>query len=134
LEIIVALGLVSVVALAVIGVFSKLMTSSSKTADQAAAELLAQSTLDKSIRVGPPNWGVPDGEVTLKTADASSRTEFLYRVQGEELPDSDHHLGSLYRVTVLVSWGGSLAKTERLDQGKLWVERSRMTYVEATDP
>ena len=135
LEIIVALGLVSVVALAIIGVFSKLMTSSSKGADQAAAELLAQAVLDKATRSGPPGWGGLEASVDLETADASSDTKFIYRVNPDEIPGSEHALGSLYRVEVTVSWGQTIAPESQLDRGKLWVTRSRLTYVEgATTP
>lgn len=130
-EIVVALGLISLVALAVIGVFSRLMGSTSKSADQAAADLLAQAVLDRAARTGPPEWGGLQSGVTLRTADSSSDTEFLYRVDTRLLPGSDHPLGSLYSVTVLVSWSGSLDKQDELGRGKLWLERSRLTYVEA---
>lgn len=131
IEIVVALGLISMVALAIIGVFSRLMTSSSKSADQAAADLLAQAVLDRAARAGPPDWGGLQSGATLKTADSASDTEFLYRVDTGQLPGSDHPLGSLYSVTVLVSWSGSLDKQQALGRGKLWLERSRVTYVEA---
>lgn len=135
IEIIVALGLVTMVALTIIGVFSRLLTSSSHTADQAAADLVAQSVLDKASRSGPPDWGdfAPGATIELETAENSQATRFLYKVDVRELDGSDHPLGSLYRVTVLVSWSGNLDKTSE-DGGKLWVERSRLTYVESSGP
>lgn len=124
LEIIVALGLVTTVALTIIGLFSRLMASSSKGADQAAAELLAQAVLDRATRTGPPDWGGLSAGVELETAETSSSTRYVYQVQIDPLPDDTHPLGVLYRVGVQVRWSG------RQDQGRLLVERSRLTYVE----
>lgn len=57
MEVVLALGLVVIMALAIVGIFSRLMSRSAYSADQAAAQLLAQSLLDKAIRMGPPDWG-----------------------------------------------------------------------------
>ena len=45
MEVVLALGLVVIMALAIVGIFSLLMSRSSYSADQAAAQLLAQSLL-----------------------------------------------------------------------------------------
>lgn len=129
MEIVVALGLVATVALAIIGVFSTLITASGKSSDQAAAELLAQATLEKAVRSGPPFWGGAARDQTLQTGDASSGTVYHSRISTRLLPET-HPLGDLYEVTVLVSWGRSIAKEQAPGRGKLWVERSRLVYVD----
>ena len=129
MEIVVALGLVATVALAIIGVFSTLITASGKSSDQAAAELLAQATLEKAVRSGPPSWGGVTVDRTLQTGDASSGTVYYSQIRTQLLPEA-HPLGDLYQVSVLVSWGRSIAKEEAPGRGKLWVERARLVYID----
>jgi hypothetical protein len=109
------------------------MTSSAVSADQAAGQLLAQSVLDKAIRTGPPGWGGLTGTRELASADESSKTTYTYTIVADEIEESRHSLGRLFRVTVTVDWSDSLPGT-RQNRGRMLVERSRLTYVELAEP
>jgi hypothetical protein len=132
MEVVVALGLVTVMALAIIGIFSRLMSRSAISADQAAGQLLAQAVLDAAVRVGPPGWGGTTGSREVATADASSDTVYNYTVAATELVDSRHDLGRVFRVTVTVDW--SHGETKRQNSGRMSVRRSRLAYVELASP
>ena len=133
MEVVLALGLVVIMALAIVGIFSRLMSRSAYSADQAAAQLLAQALLDKAIRMGPPDWGGSTGARELASGDQSATTLYNWKVEGRELPDSVHDLGRLYRVTVTVDWSDA-ASGARQNNGRMLVERSRLAYVEQAGP
>lgn len=133
MEVVLALGLVVIMALAIVGIFSRLMSRSAYSADQAAAQLLAQSLLDKAIRMGPPDWGGGSGVQELASGDQSATTAYNWTIKGHQLPDSVHDLGRLYRVTVTVDWSNSAPGT-RPANGRMLVERSRLAYVEQAGP
>ncbi len=141
MEIVVALGLVVVMALAIVGIFSRLISRSAISADQAAGQLLAQSVLDKAIRIGPPDWGGLSGSQQLASADQSSKTVFNWTVVARELPrsaldppPSSSDLGVLYRVRVTVDWSNTSSPGTRQNLGRMMVERSRLSYVEQSGP
>jgi type II secretory pathway pseudopilin PulG len=134
-ETIVALGLVALAALAVIGVFSTLMLSSTKTADQAAGELLCKSVMEKAKREGPDNWGLADPSALgarqtadIETADRSSTTRFYYQL--EVSPLSNHAMGTLFLVMATVSWASDGSLTSQPGVGQLWLQKSEVVYIE----
>ena len=125
------MGIVSVAALAIVGIFSSLMLSTSKSSDQAGAELLANSLLEKATREGPPDWGVGPGNKSrrLETGDRSQATNFFYQVDTERI--DDHDLGELFKVVVTVNWSDQEGEqSSRQGQGNLWLKRSRLLYLE----
>ena len=130
-----ALGLLTVISLAIIGVFTRLLSASTKNTDQTAAHLLAQSALEKASRQGPPDWGfgisgsTGTGAVSTKlnTNNDQSKTEFTTTVKVEKVTNADPkvYLGNLYDVKVSVSWWGK----KRQGLGKLSMETSRTVYI-----
>lgn len=130
-----ALGLLTVISLAIIGVFTKLLSASTKNTDRTAAHLLAQSTLEKASRQGPPDWGFGVGGSTgeasitdkLSTNNDRTQTEFTTTIKVDKVTNADPkvYLGNLYDVTVTVSWWGK----KRRGLGRLSTETSRTVYI-----
>lgn len=144
-EIVVALGLISVVTLTVIGVFSFLSITSQTRSEKAAADLLADSLMEAAVVEGPDSWGVGAANVgreiefdsavasnvELETGDAKAAESMLYQVIVDELEASD--LGVLFRVRVRVSWIEPPGQSN-VERGKGFVERTRTVYVEDWPP
>lgn len=118
-EILVALALFAVAALALIGVFTGLLVKSSIESDTAAARILADSVLSRAKSSEGPDWGVPGGfgEARIATGDSNSATTFLYRLEVEEL--EEHDLGAIHRFRVEVEWESSGETREKLEQTTL---------------
>lgn len=135
-EAVVAFGLMSVLSLSVIGVFSKLLTASAKSSDQTAGRLLAKGVLDRALREGPPNWGVGGnfssfgGEAALYAHDSLSGTSFVYQVLPNEVVTTTNSMGRLYEVTVTVTWWRDRADAgaTREGVGRLSTELTRTVY------
>lgn len=131
-EIVISLGLLAVVGLTVIGVFSSLALNSQSNSDRAAAQLLAESVLERAVKSGPDpvdglRWGVGTDKLfkELKTADDSSATRFSYQISPELIRTAP--LGTIYHVTVEVVWLEEGAGPQR-GTGKL--KKSRTVYIE----
>jgi hypothetical protein len=132
-EIVLSLGLLAVVGLTVIGVFSYLAVNSQGSSDRAAAELLSDSVLERAVKAGPDpdavdglQWGVGRDKVfqELSTADNGSATRFTYQVSPELIRSAP--LGSVYLVTVEVAW----AEEGGVERGKGHLKKSRTVYIE----
>lgn len=126
----VAVGLLSVVIMALLGIFLKLMNASTKSANLSVGQSLAESILEQSLRVGPPGWGVPRTAVDLYAHDARSGTEFAYRVLPIPL-GTLQEMGQMWEVEVRVYWwDGDLDSGERVEQGRLWTVVRQLHYLE----
>ena len=130
-EIVVSLGLLAVVGLTVIGVFSFLALNSQSNSDRAAAELLSESVLERAVKAGPDPvnglvWGVGKGKLfqELATADDGSATRYSYQISPELIRSAP--LGSVYQVTVEVVW----AEDGGVERGKGHLRKSRTVYIE----
>lgn len=129
----VALGLVAVVSLSVVGLFSRLAVSSQVSAEQAAADLLASTLIERAASEGPPEWGVGEAQVfqenpaSLETGNAQGSEAMVFQVIPEELERQP--LGVLYRLRVRVSWQED-SGPQNAERGRGLVERSRLVYVE----
>jgi len=130
-EIVVSIGLLAIVGLSIVGVFSYLAVSSHTNADRAAASLLADSVLEKAVKEGPDDWGVGSGNLftELETSDAVSTTRFTYQVQAQKLKEAS--LGDTYQVTVDVAWSAP-DEGGRVERGKGHIQRTRTIYVETS--
>lgn len=105
-EIIIAMGLLAFGALSVVAVFLALLQSSAKNREQAMAELLAESLLEKAASIGPPDWGVDErlGE-RLEAQLEADGTKFFYQVEAQPVsPKSSPWEGEPWRLTVTVGW------------------------------
>ncbi len=134
-EIVVALGLMAGLLLVIIALFTKLLVNSTKNTDLTAANLLARSILDQSVRRGPSNSGqftTPDDSLELSTNNRDSKTKFSYEIQSQRITNThDSSLGRLYQVTATVSWWADEVSQEHSRQGygRLSTSISRTVYV-----
>ena len=134
MEVVVSLGLVSILTIFVVGVLSRLLFSSGKTAHQTEANLLAEEILESVVLMGPPNWGfgTPErdqwvGRRFLTLPGEKTETLFEYRVEELTLGDSPEDLGTYHDLKVTVWWWLSEAG-QRVDQGNLYVVAHRKVY------
>lgn len=139
-EIVLAMGILTFVALAVIGVFLGLLKTSAKNREQAMAELLTESLLERTTSSGPPGWGV-EGQtaVRLEALLQEDGARFFYQVDPVRLqPDVPlaQPDGESWKVTVTVGWwppdSGSL-ENSRQGFGELYVRGVRTVYLRDGD-
>lgn len=132
-EMVVAFGLLTFVSLVIFGLLTVLLQSSAKTREQAAAELLAESLLEKAAREGPPGWGV-DGEagVRREVPPELDGTRFSYQIDPSrvERPSTDS-VGELWEIKVTVAWWsdeGSALESSRVGHGQSFLRATRQAY------
>jgi type II secretory pathway pseudopilin PulG len=127
-EVIVALGLMSFVALVVVGVFLTLMQSSTKNREQIAAELLTESLLEKATAAGPPAWGV-EGKLgqPLSAGDSALSNDTYYQVDSTLVAEER---GEMWEVSVTVAWWSENANMDgsRVGHGNTHVTGTRSVY------
>jgi type II secretory pathway pseudopilin PulG len=107
-ELVVAFGILAFAALTVIGVFLALLKTSSKNREQAMAELLTESLLERASAAGPPRWGVNGQTGTrLEAVLQQDGARFFYQVDTvlvPPVPVPAEEDGQCYQVTVTVGW------------------------------
>ena len=135
IEIMVAIGLVSVITLLVVGTLARLLNTGGKTAHQIAANMLALEILETAAAAGPPKWGFSssliadqEGERNLMLPGENSSTAFKYKLDTLLLRKSPDDLGTLTQITVTVWWWGE-QPSHRSELGKTTVQHSRTVYV-----
>jgi type II secretory pathway pseudopilin PulG len=123
-EVIVALGLMSFVALVVVGVFLTLMQSSTKNREQVAAELLTESLLEKATAAGPPSWGI---EGKLGEPLPAHRDDTYYQVDSKLVAEER---GEMWEVSVTVAWWSDDSKLDsaHIGHGNTHVTGTRSVY------
>lgn len=134
-ELIVAIGFLAIIAVVVIGLFVRLTSSSSKSADQSVALEVASRLLDEYAGASPESWKTASNQLDLQTRDPGARTTFYYRFRSKQIDDTKSLMGDLYRLDVDVYWWPddpkNLSKTpNRRDYGKLQVHLARVVFVE----
>ena len=75
-ELIVAIGFLAIIAVVVVGLFVRLTTSSSKSADQSVALEVASRLLDEYAGSTPESWQDASSQQDLQTRDPGSKTTF----------------------------------------------------------
>ena len=106
-EVVVALGILAFVALVMIGVFLVLIKASAKNREQAMAELLTESLLERATAAGPPTWGVNGQTGTrLEAVLQEDGARFFYQVDSVYVPPDVTVVedGQCWQVTVVVGW------------------------------
>lgn len=134
-EIVVAIGLIAVVTLTVVGVFSFLAITSQTRSEHAAAELLADTLMETAVTTGPPGWGVGEANVlaevpipvSLETGDSQGAESMTSQVIPEPIEVSN--LGTLFRVRVRIAWHEPPGPGN-VERGKGFIERVRTIYIE----
>lgn len=133
-EVVIALAILTFVALMVIGIFTALLKASAKNREQAMAELLTDALLERAVARGPSDWGV-GGQTAQRLSSRPDQdgTEFFYQVDPVFLhSESANSVGALYRVDVVVGWwteAGEALENSRTGFGNRFVKGSRTTYV-----
>jgi Tfp pilus assembly protein PilE len=136
-EIVVALGLISVVSLTVIGLFSYLAVTTQTRSEKAAADLLANTLMENAVIEGPNGWGVGQTNlfvevpVEIESGDAKAAEQMMYQVIPEVIEQSA--LGTLFRVRVRVSWVEPPGPNN-VERGKGFTERTRTVYIDDWPP
>jgi len=125
-EVVLAVGLLTIIAVTIAGVFTHLLQASAKTSDLTAGRSLARRILDRAIRAGPPGWGFGDleGSQTLATQDSRATTKFLYSITPVRLKRDSGMVGvtrELYFVEVEVKWWAEAIEPDptRPEMGRL---------------
>ncbi len=123
-EVVIAVGILAIMALSVIAVFTHLLNSAAKTTDLTAGRVFAQRVLDRAVRSGPPNWGFPGGTGSqeITTQDRHTSTTFVYTVTPALLRSDTGLAGTareFYFVEVQVTWWGTDPDQARPEIGKL---------------
>ena len=133
-ELVLAMGLLAFGALSVIAVFLALLQSSAKNREQAMAELLAESLLEKAASIGPPDWGVSErlGE-RLEAQLEADGTKFFYQVEAHSVEaKASPWEGQPWRITVTVGWWlkdeAPQLTTSRIGFGNKYVRSVRTVY------
>jgi type II secretory pathway component PulJ len=119
-EVVVALGLLAFVALVIVGVFLALLKTSAKNREQAMAELMTESLLEKATAQGHPRFGV-EGRTSQRHEAVlqPDGARFFYQVDALELPaEVADPAGRNWQVTVTVGW---------------WLDESKTTLEQAGD-
>jgi hypothetical protein len=113
-EVVLAVGLLTIISITVAGVFIHLLHASAKTSDLTAGRTLARRVLDRAVRAGPPDWGFPAlvstsfvGSQMMTTQGSDRQTEFIYSIEPSALKSNDVVGGvtrQIYYVEVEVKW------------------------------
>lgn len=131
-EIVISLALLASLTVVVIGLFSKMLSSGGKQAEQGVARRLADKVLTKAVRQGPPGWGGAgtnyEDTVELKSGRSELTTKYTYQVQVDHVRSTD--LGDLKRVQVQVTWWPDATDGDnmRMDRGRLSLNVDQLVY------
>ncbi|MBI3928119.1 MAG: hypothetical protein HY319_21430 [Armatimonadetes bacterium] len=132
-EVLVSLALLLILAVVVMGVFSKLLSSSAKTADLTIGRVLAGRVLEKAIRSGPPEFGLPSGTGSsdIYSHDPASRTTFVYALTPTKLQDGlpTRPMGDLWHLEVQVHWWTDQPST-RPGMGRLSTSVEEVVFIQ----
>ncbi len=129
-EVLTSLWLITFVAAGLLGLFVYLAKTSKVANERAAADLLADRLLERAVRMGPPDWGLPEGQVgqRLESSEGDEGKPLHYRLASTEL--EDHRLGKLYLLEVEVSWKADPEASTGVERGRGELIRDRQVYIE----
>lgn len=129
-EVLASLWLLTFIAAAILALFVYLAKTSKLSNERASAELLADALVERGLRVGPPDWGLPEGQLgALQHAAVSSDgTALSYQVVASRL--EKHRLGELHRLQVTVNWNTPSPAPSGVERGRGTLVRERLVYVE----
>lgn len=129
-EVLTSLWLITFVAAGLLGLFVYLARTSKIANERAAGDLLADRVLERAVRMGPPDWGLPEGQAgqRLQAAEGDQGALLHYRLTASEM--EDHRLGRLYLLEVEVSWKADPNAPPGLERGRGELIRDRQVYIE----
>jgi type II secretory pathway pseudopilin PulG len=133
-EVIVAIGILSVVLVAVITLFTQLVSSTTKNNLLNLGTLYADRILEQSVknaRVGGPAFApVTTGEESIVSHGDEAATRFAYRVEATRLSDPDP--GEKWFLKIQVQWwhdNPDDPAQARAGYGKLSTTQGRLVYI-----
>ncbi len=129
-EVLVSLWVLAFVAAGILGLFVYLAKTSKITNERASAQLLAERVLDQATAVGPPLWGLPEGQLgqIQKLARDENGTILSYRFSPLGL--REHRLGKLFALQVTVWWAPEPGVASGVERGRGELHLERTIYVE----
>lgn len=132
-EILTSVWLLTFVGAGLLGLFLYLAKTSKLANDRAVSELLAENILDRALRIGPPTWGLDDGQVgeIVPSTDSPEGVNLTFQLKVTELEKhEEHRLGGFYHVSVEISWNGTVEEIRGVERGRGRLVRERDVYVE----
>lgn len=128
-ELVLAVGLLTIMFVAMVGLFANLLGSATKSSNLTAGSYFARQRLEEAIRQDV-YWPVPaDAKVGIYTTDKDSQTTFFHRVSSVSVPPSPTgQYKQAYYVSVEVWWWSESPGQERAGQGKLSTRIGRLHY------
>ncbi len=132
-EVLVSLWVVAFVGAALLGLFVYLTKSSKIANERAAAVLLSDRVLDQAVAMGPPHWGLPEGQMgqLQQLPRDDSGTTLSYRLS--VTPLEEHRLGKLFILDVTVYWSTVPGVATGVERGRGELEVEKAVYVEDLD-
>lgn len=129
-EVLTSLWLITFIAAAILGLFVYLAKASKISNERAAAELLADRLLEQGSRAGPPDWGLPEGQLGTpqESSDGHDGGKLTYKVEAVKL--EEHRLGELYLLQVTVNWSPPDGTAQGVERGAGKLTRDRQVYIE----
>ena len=129
-EVLTSLWLITFVAAAILGLFVYLTKASKISNERASAELLADRLLEQGSRMGPPDWGLAEGQLDtlLESDEGHDGSKLTYKVETVKL--EEHRLGELYLLQVTVNWSPTPGTARDVERGAGTLTRDRQVYIE----
>lgn len=127
-ELALAMALLALLILSMVGLFTTLLASSTKSSNLTAGTLVAQRVLQRAVDGGPPFEG--DGEHRLAMHEGQAATRFVYSITSEQLYAPPGPLGAeASLLTVQVYWWVGDPGEARRGSGRLSTELQRVVHV-----
>jgi hypothetical protein len=133
-EVVLALGVLALVGLTIVGVFTKLMGAQSKSSHETVGRLLIETVAERATLAGEPNFGTTKinewqtETVYLHNSDAP--VKMSYRIK-DPVPlratQPTNPMGKLWFLPIELKWWSD---DVRVGTGKTSVETSRVVYLE----
>lgn len=134
-EVMVSLGLLTLMLVSTLVLFSKLLATTTKNGYLETASIYADQVLEHAgLHPAPSSPAYPavaTGEQSLMVEGASAPTKFLYRLDATQVADPNPH-GERWLLQVEVSWWKDQIdgkQAARSDYGLLRTRQSRLVYV-----
>lgn len=129
-EVLTSLWLLTFIGASLLGLFAYLAKTSKLSNERASSELLADTLIERAIRMGPPNWGLPEGQlgVLQNAPESPDGMALTYLVKVARL--EKHRLGELHQLQVTVNWNTPSETPTGVERGRGYLVRERLVYVE----
>lgn len=129
-ELALSLGLLSIAIVALLSVFSMLISSTSKSTGLTAGVVFAERRLEEALAKGDITAAIETGSQGIYTHDTANGTTYYYTVTATHLADSVvSSLGRAWYLEVETWWWTDAPEKKRATMGKLSTRVGRVVYV-----